>query len=389
MEYILKGAVILKGENLELLENHSVWIKEGFIVDVIPQDKAPAHLETIDYSGFYMVPGLIDLHVHVMWDGSPDPVATHESDGYEQMIIRAVSNCQKYIENGITTVRDLGSIRDAALHVARGIDQGLFTGPRLIASGQTLTMTGGHDPFWGRFCDGQEEVVKGTREQIYKGAKVIKVSATGGVYGRETGEKVDSVELTYPELKAICEEAHRFGLKVASHAIGKEGIMNSIRAGVDTIEHGHFLDEEVLSIMLKKQVSWVPTLFIYQQIASKNDIPSYAKQKAEEIIERHEGAFKKYFDSGLLIGAGSDAGACHTLHPSIVEELLTMERFVSTRRDILKTATSNAGKIIGMNIGQIEKGYLADLILTKKDPLESIDNLKTVERVYKGGELVR
>src|SRR5690625_5471414 len=113
-------------------------------------------------------------------------------------------------------------------------------------------MTGGHDPFWARFIDGKEEALKGVREQIFKGAEVIKISSTGGVYGRTEGEEVGHVELNLDEQKVICDEAHKFGLKVASHAIGREGIYNSITAGVDTIEHGHFLDDELVSMMEKR-----------------------------------------------------------------------------------------------------------------------------------------
>ncbi|WP_088032119.1 metal-dependent hydrolase family protein [Evansella clarkii] len=385
MEYAIKGATLLLGGNLEEVKGQAVWVKEGKIRRVLPEKELPESLKTYEHNNKYLVPGLIDLHVHVMWDGSGDPVATHEKEGYEQMIIRAAANCQKYIQQGITAIRDLGSIEDIALHTAKAIDRGLINGPRLIASGKTLTMTGGHDPFWGRFCDGKDEALKGTREQIYKGAKVIKVSATGGVYGREEGEKVDHVELTFDELKVICEEAHRFGLKVASHAIGREGMKNSILAGVDTIEHGHFLDEELAGQMMEKGTAWIPTLFIYQEIARREDIPSYAREKAAQIISYHEEAFRKFFDSGILIGAGSDAGACNAPHTSLLEELKTMESFAGSRRDILKTATSNAGKILGMKLGQIETDYEADFLILKENPLDSLEALNSIDKVYKGG----
>jgi len=142
------------------------------------------NIEVIDGEGKFLIPGLIDLHVHMMWDGSLNPVGTTESEGYEQMLIRAVNNTQYYVAHGITTVRDIGAIEDISLHVAKAVDRGLIQGPTIIASGKTLTITGGHDPFWARFVDGKDEALKGVREQIYKGAKVIKVSATEGVYGR-------------------------------------------------------------------------------------------------------------------------------------------------------------------------------------------------------------
>ncbi len=389
MEYLISGATVLYGKELNELQNHVVWIKDKQIFKVLRESEVNVgDLPTYHYPGLYLLPGLVDHHVHVMWDGSEDPVATHEKEGYEQMIIRAVANCQEYIKQGITTIRDLGSINDIALHTAKAINRGLVHGPRLIASGRTLTMTGGHDPFWGRFCDGTEESLKATREQIFKGAKVIKVSATGGVYGREEGEEVDHVELTYEELKTICEEAHRFDLKVASHAIGRQGILNSIKAGVDTIEHGHFLDEKMVTEMIEHQISWIPTLYIYQQIAREENIPLYAREKAEKVIARHEEAFKSFFNSGVRIGAGSDAGACNTPHPSLIEELETMEHFVSNNKEVLKTATTNAGEILGLNIGQIKEGYEADFIILKQSPLKELSALRNVSAVYRSGRKV-
>jgi imidazolonepropionase-like amidohydrolase len=388
IDQILTGVTLFYGEELEQREGQAVWVKDGLIYQILDAHQIPSDIPTTDCKGQYLFPGLIDLHVHVMWDGSKNPVATHEKESYEQMIIRAVANCQEYIRSGVTTIRDVGSIDDIALHVAEGIKRKLFVGPRLIACGKTLTMTGGHDPFWGRFCDGPVEAVKATREQIFKNAGVIKVSATGGVYGREQGESVEHSELSYGELKVICDEAHRFGLKVASHAIGREGILNSIRAGVDTIEHGHFLDEELISTMIEQQCAWIPTLYIYQQIAHLEGIPSYAQEKAEKIVKIHEEAFKRFFDSGVLVGAGSDAGSCNTPHPSVVEELITMHQFVSNTVEVLKTATSNAGKIVGQKVGQIREGYFADFILLRNNPLVDVQALKEVERVYLAGKQV-
>ncbi len=373
---------------MEEKTDHALYVKDGKIIALLHQSQIPSDKHVVQLEGGFLLPGLIDLHVHIMWDGSANPVETQNKESYEQKIIRSISNAQKHLKNGVTTVRDLGSVDDIALHVAEAINRKIIDGPRIIACGKTLTMTGGHDPFWGRFCDGPYEGLKGVREQIYKNAQVIKVSATGGVYGRERGEVAENAELTYEELKVICDEAHRFGLKVASHAIGREGILNSIKAGVDSIEHGHYLDDELIELMIKNNVSWVPTLFVYQQIAQFNGIPQYAQEKAKKIIARHEKAFRSYFNSGVLIGAGSDAGSCLTPHPAVVEELQTMNKYIANVRDILKTATSNAGKILGLNVGQITEGYQADLIHLSSNPLEDLNALKDIRKVYIGGEIV-
>lgn len=387
MEFIINNVQILYGEKLELVKDHAIWIKDGYINKVAPLQEMPDTVEVYDGDNKYVIPGLIDLHVHMMWDGSLNPVTTLESEGYEQMLIRAVSYCRTYLQNGITTVRDIGSVDDVALHVAKAIRRGLIDGPTLIASGKTLTMTGGHDPFWARFVDGTEEALKGVREQIYKGAEVIKLSSTGGVYGRTEGEEVGHVELNLDEQQVICDEAHKFGLQVSSHAIGREGIYNSVVAGVDTIEHGHYLDEELVAMMEEKGTAWIPTLYVYQQIAKQDGIPDYAKRKAEEIVEIHAEAFKKFFDRNILIGAGSDAGSPKTPHPTLLEELNSMIELVNDSKEILKTATVNAGKILRRNVGQIKEDYEADLVLLDKNPLENLDHLKSIQKVYKAGKL--
>lgn len=387
MEYVISNVQLLYGEELECKKGLALWIKDGLIKEIIPESQLPANVKVNDGNRGFLAPGLIDLHIHMMWDGSLNPVQTSETEGYEQMLIRAVANCQTYLQHGITAVRDIGSIDDIALHVAKGIKRGLISGPDVIASGKTLTMTGGHDPFWARFVDGKDEALKGVREQIFKGAEVIKVSSTGGVYGRIEGEQVGNVELSLEEQEVICREAHRFGLKVASHAIGRDGILNSIRAGVDTIEHGHFLDDELVALMEERNTAWIPTLFVYKQIATQEGIPSYAREKAEEIVSIHRNAFESYFNRNILIGAGSDAGSPCTSHRALLDELYTMYEIVPNTKKVLKTATVNAGKILGRDFGQIKEGYKANLILLKENPLECLTNLESIKMVVVRGEI--
>lgn len=388
MEFVISNVQLLFGEELECKKGLALLIKDGLIKDIIPESQLPATVKVIDGNGGFLAPGLIDLHIHMMWDGSLNPVQTSETEGYEQMLIRAVANCQTYLHHGITTVRDIGSIDDIALHVAKGIKRGLISGPDVIASGKTLTMTGGHDPFWARFVDGKEEALKGVREQIFKGAEVIKVSSTGGVYGRIEGEQVGNAELSLEEQEVICNEAHRFGLKVASHAIGRDGIHNSILAGVDTIEHGHFLDDELVALMEERNTAWIPTLFVYKQIATQEGIPSYARDKAEEIVSIHRNAFECYFNRNIVIGAGSDAGSPCTSHRALLDELYTMNEMIPDAKEVLKTATVNAGKILGHDVGQIKEGYRANLILLKENPLECLSNLENIKMVVIRGKVL-
>lgn len=385
MNSVIRNINILYGAELELIEDHEIWFENGVISEIAPMSKEKADYE-IDGQDGYLIPGLIDLHVHVIWDGSEDPVSMTEKEGYEQMLMRAVSNGHHYLEHGITTVRDIGSIDDISIHVSKAIRRGVIKGPEIITSGKTLTMTGGHDPFWANFVDGKDAALKGVREQIYKGATVIKISASGGVYGRSEGESAGQSELSLEEMTIICDEAHKFGLDVASHAIGRESIKNSILAGVDTIEHGHYMDDELMDLMEEHKVAWNPTLFVYRQVAEHQGVPEYAREKAKEIVKIHDAAFKKYHKRNILIGAGSDAGSPGVSHHALKDEIYAMNETIQDNKETLKTATVTAGKILKREKGIILEGYEADLVILKDNPLENLEHLNTVQRVFARGE---
>jgi imidazolonepropionase-like amidohydrolase len=285
----------------------------------------------------------------------------------------------------------LGSNENTALSLAKAIERGFVSGPRVIACGKTIIMTGGHDPFWGIQADGEVEVVKAVRKQVLAGAKVIKVSATGGVYGRIEGEEVGIAELTYQELKAICDEAHRFGLKVAAHVISEEGIWNCIKAGIDTIEHGHYMTEKAMNIMIEKNIFWVPTLFTYRKIAKGDGVPCYASEKARKIVDIHRKAFMMGLQKGVPFAAGSDAGSpAGVNHPSLLGELQSMVEYGCKPIVALKSATVYASQALGMqeHIGTLEVGKKADALIISHNPRENISYLSNVVTVIKNGEIV-
>jgi imidazolonepropionase-like amidohydrolase len=347
--------------------------------------------ETIDLEGAFLVPGLIDLHVHLIWSAGSDPARTVEEEGIQVSLLRAALNARQTLAAGITTVRDLGSNENTAISLAKAIERGYIPGPRVIASGCTIIMTGGHDPFWGRQTDGITEVLKAVREQVRLGARVIKVSATGGVYGRSEGEDVGRAELTAEELKAICDEAHRFGLKVAAHSISEEGIWNCIRAGIDSIEHGHFLKEDAMEQMRENVIFWVPTLYVYKQIATGEDLPVYAREKAKEIVDIHRDAFRKGLELGVPLACGSDAGSPNTPHTSLIEEMGYMVACGCATSVALRAATYTAAKALDMeeSIGSLDVGKRADLLAVRENPLEDIAALRNVVLVIKDGRPVR
>ena len=390
---VLDNVAVFDGTGAAPRAGMRVEIAGGRIAEVGPALGAgaePGDGRVIALDGATVLPGLTDLHVHVVWDGSANPVATNERDGTQMTVVKAVEHAQRTLRAGITTVRDVGSIEDIAITVARAAEDGVFLGPRIVASGQTLIMTGGHDPFWGIMVDGGDEALKAVRGQVYAGAGVIKISATGGVYGRTSGEDVGQAELTREEIEVICREAHRFGLKVAAHAIGEEGIANAVHGGIDTIEHGHFLTPELAAEMARRGTVLIPTLYVYRQIASMPGIPAYAQEKAKRIVERHQLAVRHAREAGVVIGAGTDAGSPLTPHPCLIRELACLVDAGLTRAEALAAATGTAARVLGLeeSIGTITPGMAADLVAVGGDPTGDLDRLRDVRLVVRDGRLV-
>src|SRR5215218_3360487 len=369
-----------------------VEIRQGRLRDIRAHRQAdPAtDIPVLDGGGMYLLPGLIDLHTHLVWDGSSDPVERLGKESTEQTLLRAIRHARETLEAGITTVRDLGSVDDLAIDLARAVEHGDVVGPRIIPSGQTIIMTGGHDPFWGIMVDGTQEALKATRRQIYRGAGVIKLSATGGVYGRTEGESVTHTELNFDEISTVTSEAHKLGVPVAAHAIGHDGIRNCVEAEADTIEHGQQLTPELANKLATYGGTLVPTLFVYRQIARRPEIPEYARVKAKAILEEHKRAIEAARSAGVRIGAGSDAGSPLTPHGSLIDELMALADTGFSPLEALRCATCEAARIIGMDgeLGSIEPGFVADLILVPQNPLEDLGCLRDVRAVWTGGRLV-
>jgi imidazolonepropionase-like amidohydrolase len=390
---LLRNVNLVDVVNYRIKEKANILIDRDTIVDIF-YTKNPIgtdQYKLIDLEGCFAMPGLIDLHTHLIWSAGNDPVRTVEEEGIQVSLLRAAFNARKTLESGITCVRDLGSNDNTTVSLSTAVSHGYTLGPRIISSGCTIIMTGGHDPFWGEQVDGEAELIKAVRKQILKGAKVIKISATGGVYGQQEGEDVGTAELTCDEIKVVCDEAHRFGLKVAAHAISEKGIWNCIEAGIDTIEHGHFLTETAMEKMKEKSMYWVPTLYVYRQIANGKDLPLYAVKKAKKIIDVHRKSFKTALVSGVSIACGSDAGSPNTPHGSLINELEYMVEYGSEPFKTLKAATFTAAQALGLerDIGSLEIGKKADILILSKNPIENISNIRELRFVIKGGDFIQ
>ncbi len=366
-----------------------VVCEDGVVREVVEPGTARAgsgDLE-VDLAGCAVLPGLVDSHVHLVWDGSTDPVAHVAEDGEQLTTVRAAEHARAYLPAGITTVRDLGGNWDVAITLATAVDRGHLDGPTIVAAGQTVIMTGGHDPFWGIPCDGPDAVVRGVRGQVAKGAGVIKTAATGGVYGQSHGEQVGENELTYEELAALAHEAHRRGRRVAAHALGEDGVRNAVRAGIDTIEHGIFLADDVIEEMVRRGTVLCPTVEVYRRMAD-GQAPGYAVRKAREVVEAHRSSVARAVEAGVPVIAGTDAGAPGMAHPSLVDEITRLQDYGLSPLQALRAATSAAADALGTSAaGRVLPGSPADLLLVDGDPFTDVTLLRHPWAVVRRQEL--
>lgn len=381
----LRGGQVWDGVSSEL-RRADLWI-EGGRVARLGSGSGPAD-QTIDVSSMVVIPGLVDAHVHLVWGGSPDPVRQLLDEGEQLGLLRAAHHAQSQLESGITTIRDLGSSWDAAIAVARAVERGIVRGSTVVAAGRAIIMTGGHDPFWGLVADGPNAVRSAVRRQWSLGARVIKMAASGGVYGIEEGEEIGQEQLTVDELRAGVMEAHRLGLRVAAHAVGTLGIANAVHAGIDTVEHGCLMEEEIAVKMAAQGTALCPTVLVYQTIASGAvGIPSYAAAKARQVVDEQRNCLQLAQHYGIKIIAGTDAGSCGMPHPSLVGELEALVTLGLTPEDALRAATTEAGRAVmpGTGTGILAPGSPADILVIQDDPLSDVGALRNVQMVVHRG----
>ena len=369
-----------------------VLVSNGTVAWVGPHSRAPheaAGAVEVDGISKMLTPGLIDAHVHLCFDGSPDVVAEARELTEGRAAVKAVRNAIRSLRNGVTTVRDLGGPGRSMCDVARAIEDGVMVGPRVVASGQALTITGGHgDGLFARACDGPVALRPAVRDQMKAGARSIKVIATGGVVTPNI--PVDFTAFTLEELQAAVDEAHSWGRPIAAHAHGAGGIENAVQAGVDSIEHGSQITAEVAKLMKEQGTFHVPTISALTEIAGHPDeIPAYAVDKARQMVEFARAAFRRSVRTGVRIACGSDAGMPFTPHGTAPHEIVRMVEWGLSPVRALQAATSNAAALLRVpSIGTVEEGKAADLVLYDGSPLDEIEVLLKPAMVMKAGDVV-
>jgi imidazolonepropionase-like amidohydrolase len=386
--------------NVALFDGGSVRTRAGVLVSdgrvawVGPHARAPRlarAAEEVDGAGKTLTPGLVDCHVHLCFDGTADFAAeARETTSDAGAAIKAVRNAARTLERGVTTVRDLGGRGDAAIQVARAVDAGLVPGPRILAAGRALTITGGHGHNVGiaREVDGPVEVRRAVREEIRGGAKAIKIIATGGVL--TPGIAHDFTAFTEEELLAAVDEARSWGRVIGAHAIGPEGIARAVRAGVDSIEHGTMLTAETARLMKEHDAVLVPTISAIRGIVQHPDeVPDYAVAKATALADVGRDAFRRAIRAGVRIACGTDAGTPFNPHGTTPVEIVRMVEWGLTPLRAMRAATSEAADLLRLpGVGRVEEGAAADLVLYDASPIEAIDAVLKPALVLRSGEVV-
>jgi imidazolonepropionase-like amidohydrolase len=388
---ILTGATLIDGTGAPPVTGRAVVVEDGRIAAVVGEREGPAGT-TLRLDGLTLLPGLINCHVHLCFNGEADPAATMLRESYPMTVIRAVQRARINVEAGVTTVRDLGGRDYAELAVRDAIRQGLIPGPRTLVAGRGICITGGHG--WhmiGREADGPDEVRKAVREQIKAGADVIKLFATGGVM--TPGVEPNAAQLTLDEVRAAIEEARKAGRRTAAHAQGTDGIANCVEAGTTTIEHGVFLTEALCARMARDGVALVPTLIAPHAIAAggvASGIPDFAVRKSLAVRDRHTESFRMALRLGVTIAAGTDAGTPLNPHGSMVPELELMVKAGLPPLAAVQAATSTAARVLGLEgeTGRVAPGLAADLLAVAGNPADRIQALDEVRLVIAQGRTI-
>jgi imidazolonepropionase-like amidohydrolase len=366
-------------------------VTEAITPTAIGSAQGPASGEILDLAGKTVIPGLINCHTHLCLDGSPDPDTAWKERSLTENVLVAARHAESTLRAGITTVRDLGGCEDVDLGLKKAARDGVILGPRMLVSGKVLCMTGGHGHFMGREVDGPDEARKGAREQLKAGADIIKVMATGGVM--TPGVEPGSAQLTYEEMRAAIEEAEKADKLTATHAQGTTGIKNAIRAGIDSIEHGFYLDAEAIDMMLERGTFFVPTLAALYHIieaGAEAGIPAFMIEKAKRAEGAQLDSFRRAREAGVRIAAGNDGGTPFNLSDNLAGELECLVAAGMSPAQALATAHSAAAELLRMTdqIGTVEPGMLADLVVLDTDPLADISAVRSVHLVVLAGQRI-
>jgi imidazolonepropionase-like amidohydrolase len=339
---------------------------------------------TVEAAAPFALPGMINCHVHLTFDGSADfDAEARQPDALGTL--KAFKNARASLGAGVTTVRDLGANGTMVIELARAIERGVVEGPRILAAGRGITTTGGHGQEVGRVCDGVDEVRKGTREQIAAGAGVIKLFSTGGVLGGGAGPEL--AQYSTEETRTAIDEAHKAGIRITTHAHGAEGMRIAAESGIDSIEHCTLLDARTIRAIKDRDVALVPTLSaLHAIIENAASLPAQVMERARTVAAKHKEGVRAAHKAGVRIAAGTDAGTPFNRHERYALELRDLVETGFTREEALVAATSRAADVVGLpKAGRLAEGAWADIVFVDADPTRDLDTLLTPKAVWVRG----
>jgi imidazolonepropionase-like amidohydrolase len=382
---VLTNGTALTGASLQESPFGALVLHGDTIEEITTEPRDGRGDTVVDVGGGFVVPGLIDAHVHL--DLAAQPSYARWSDPRAVFIrsLTCLHNGLLALSRGITSIRDLGSVDSVVLDYARHTEDGSLTGPRIRAAGRPITITGGHCAEYGRTASGPLDVREAVREQVELGAHVIKIMASGGI---STPGDPSIPQFTLDEMHAAVDEAHRFGRQVAAHAHAARAITLALEAGVDSIEHAAFADQEALESLLRHDRTLVPTVSALNEIAEGAGIPAQTVAKSLAARETYRRNTAAAIAAGVKIASGTDAGTAFNPIGGLAGELQMYCERGMTAQEALRAATVHAGPLIGPEVGRIEPGWRADLLLLPADPRADISVLRRPSAVISRGRVL-